>query len=264
MIKSEENIIVVYKPMGITPLRAIEELKNLRSKYREQKISYAGRLDPMAEGLLLLLIGDENKRRKEYEGLEKVYEAEIILGISTDTYDALGLIQNIHLEPVRIKDVEDALEKMIGKQDQSYPPFSSKPVNGHPLYWWARENRLSEITLPSKKIVIGEIKIINKENIVIKDLVQKVVGKISKIQGNFRQDEIKESWLDLEQKHPKKSVEMIGVRVRCSSGTYVRGIANTLGETLGVGAFAYSIKRIQVGKYTMKDCVKITPKSSLI
>lgn len=264
MIKPEENIIVVYKPMGITPLQAIEELKNLRSKYSEQKISYAGRLDPMAEGLLLLLIGDGNKRRKEYEGLEKVYEAEIILGISTDTYDALGIIQGIHFVHPQNKEIKIVLDGMIGEQHQSYPPFSSKPVNGHPLYWWARENRLSEITLPSKKIIIDEIKIINKKNIVVKDLVQKAIGKISKIQGNFRQDEIKKTWLDLEQKHSKKSVEMIGVRVRCSSGTYVRGIANTLGETLGVGAIAYSIKRIQVGKYTMKDCIEITPKSSLI
>ncbi len=257
MNKSEENIIAVYKPVGITPFQAIEKLKNLRSKYCEQKISYAGRLDPMAEGILLLLIGDENKKRKEYEGLEKVYESEIVLGISTDTYDGLGLIQNIHLEPVRIKDVEDALEKMIGIQDQSYPPFSSKPVGGHPLYWWARENRLTEISLPFKKIKIDEIEKISEENVVIKDLVKNNLEKISKIQGNFRQGEIKKTWRDLEQKHQKDSVVIVGIRVRCSSGTYVRGIANALGDALGVGAFAYSIKRIQVGKYSLKDCLEI-------
>jgi len=263
MIKPEENIIVVYKPMGITPLQAIEELKNLRSKYREQKISYAGRLDPMAEGVLILLIGDENKKRKEYEGLKKVYEAEIVIGISTDTFDALGMIQRVNLERSH-HDVKTVLNEMIGEQDQFYPPFSSKTVNARPLYWWARENRLSEIDLPSKKIVIDEIKIIKEENIIIKDLVRKILEKISKVQGDFRQEEIKKAWLDFEQKHPDDQTKMVGVRISCSSGTYVRGIASVLGETLGVGAFAYSIKRIQVGEYTMKDCVEITSKSSLI
>ena len=263
MAKLEENIIVVYKPVGITPLQAIEELKNLRSKYREQKISYAGRLDPMAEGVLILLVGDENKRRKEYEGLKKVYEAEIVIGISTDTFDALGMIQRVNLNHSH-HDVITVLNGMIGELDQFYPPFSSKTVNARPLYWWARENRLSEITLPSKKIVIDEIKIIKEENIIIKDLVRSIIEKISKVQGNFRQEEIKKAWLDLEHKHPNDQVKIVGVRIRCSSGTYIRGIASTLGEALGVGAFAYSIKRTQAGEYAMKDCVKITPENSLI
>lgn len=260
MNQSEENIIAVYKSIGLTPLQAIEKIKILRPKYYGQKISYAGRLDPMAEGVLLLLVGEENKRRKEYEVLRKVYEAEIVLGISTDTYDALGVIQDTHFGHVEIRNVEAALEKMIGEQNQFYPPFSSKPVNGRALYWWARENRLSEITLPSKKIVIDEIKIISEKRVVIKDVVERIIGKISKIQGNFRQDEIVKTWVGLKDKHPDESVMNVGVRVKCSSGTYIRGIADSLGKILGTGAFTNSIKRIQVGTYTEKDCIKFSEK----
>ena len=70
-----EKVINIYKPQGWTPLRTIVELKKLNKKYKDATISYAGRLDPMAEGVLLLLVGEENKKRKKYQDLTKVYEA---------------------------------------------------------------------------------------------------------------------------------------------------------------------------------------------
>ena len=88
------SVVVVYKPQGWTPLAAVEEFKKSNPSYSDEKISYAGRLDPMAEGPLLLLVGNENKKRKEYEQLKKSYEAEIVLGISTDSFDALGIIHS--------------------------------------------------------------------------------------------------------------------------------------------------------------------------
>ena len=66
-----QSVIPVYKPLGLTPLQAIVKFKKLFPDYANEKISYAGRLDPMAEGLLLLLVGEENKQRNEYEDLSK-------------------------------------------------------------------------------------------------------------------------------------------------------------------------------------------------
>src|SRR4051812_15345092 len=93
-----QAIILLNKPLSFTPLQATLKFKQAFPEYADQKIAYAGRLDPMAEGLLLLLIGNETKKRKDYEALSKTYEFSILLGISTDTYDLLGKIKETNFD----------------------------------------------------------------------------------------------------------------------------------------------------------------------
>ncbi|PSO45951.1 MAG: tRNA pseudouridine(55) synthase, partial [Parcubacteria group bacterium QH_9_35_7] len=64
-------MVLLDKPISLTPLQTIEKFKEQNPKYKDKKMSYAGRLDPMAEGLLLCLVGEENKNREEYQQLEK-------------------------------------------------------------------------------------------------------------------------------------------------------------------------------------------------
>src|SRR5581483_5062703 len=122
-----DKVICVYKELGLTPLETIYKLKAKYPKLSNKKIGYAGRLDPMAQGLLLLLIGDENKKRKRYELLGKTYLCEIIFGFSTDTYDLLGKITNVgninkdYLD----NNFENILKTFLGKSYQKYPPYSS-------------------------------------------------------------------------------------------------------------------------------------------
>jgi len=85
-------MILLNKPLGMTPLEAIREFQRKNPKYQTTKLSFAGRLDPMAEGLLLVLEGEENKDRKRFENLDKTYEFSILFGVTTDTYDLLGKI----------------------------------------------------------------------------------------------------------------------------------------------------------------------------
>lgn len=142
-----KKTVFVNKPIAVTPLEAIEIFKVKFPEYVNEKISYAGRLDPMAEGLLLLLIGEENKSRNKYEGLNKTYEAEVIFGISTDSFDQLGLVEKAELKLFNKKTIEKVINNFIGKQKQYYPPYSSRTVKGKPLYWWAKNNKLSEIQI---------------------------------------------------------------------------------------------------------------------
>ena len=79
---------VVYKNKGETPLRCLRRL----CTDSQRTYTYAGRLDPMAEGLLLILVDDECKRARSAHRLNKMYEFEFIVGLSTDTYDCLGRI----------------------------------------------------------------------------------------------------------------------------------------------------------------------------
>src|SRR5262245_8184953 len=92
-----KKVLPIYKPVCLTPNQLIEQLRNKHPEYQNEKIGFAGRLDPMAHGLMLLLIGYENKNRTEYLNLDKTYYFKILLGVETDSYDLLGLITSTNL-----------------------------------------------------------------------------------------------------------------------------------------------------------------------
>ena len=153
-----QSHILLNKPQGLTPLQAITAFKKQHPLYQKEKLSFAGRLDPMAEGLLLVLVGNENKKRREYEELPKTYQFELLLGISTDTYDCLGRIEKVQAVIIpEQKEIEKIFSIFKGTRTQPYPPFSSKTVNGKPLYYWARKNKIGEITIPMKEITITSL-----------------------------------------------------------------------------------------------------------
>ena len=91
-MKKLKSKILINKLLGSTPLEAINKFKKQNPAYKDEKIAYAGRLDPMAQGLLLLIIGDkENKKINKHLKKDKEYHAQILLGIQTDSYDILGI-----------------------------------------------------------------------------------------------------------------------------------------------------------------------------
>src|SRR6185437_6426136 len=156
--KQENNlpkIIGVYKPIGLTPLEVIKKLQESKPELTTVKIGYAGRLDPLAHGLLLLMIGEETKKREKYLSFPKKYRFEVAFGVSTDTYDLLGLVTTSKRKPLSTNVnliVNTFVNKHLGKQIQHYPPYSSKTVHGKPLYWWARNSRLHQIEIPKREI----------------------------------------------------------------------------------------------------------------
>lgn len=250
-----KTIVCVWKTVGLTPLQEVQIFKVKNSEYSNEKISYAGRLDPMAEGVLILLIGDENKNRNKYLNLEKTYESEIVLGISTDSFDALGIVQQINFAKISKEEIEKCLSGFLGKQKQIYPPYSSKAVKGKSLYWWARNNRLEEIEIPTRKVEIYSLKLIEFDEISVNKLTSNLLKDIKEIKGDFRQEEIIKGWEEFGEKYKNKRFLKIKIQVECSTGTYVRRIASDLGEKLGAGAFALSIKRTVVGKFSEKECL---------
>lgn len=251
------DVICVYKPIGMTPLQAIELLKNKYPEYSDKKISYAGRLDPMAEGVLVLLLDEANNKRKEFENLNKTYECDVLFGVSTDTYDTLGLITNTHKAPqISPLSLIPLISQFKSVFPQPYPPYSSKAVRGKPLYYWARQNKLSEITIPTKEITISSIEMINQRDITSQDLHKEIIKRLEIVKGDFRQDLITTSWDDYF-KTNQQPLLIISLRVTCSSGTYIRSLANSLGEKIGIPAIAYTIKRTNVGTFTLEDCLNI-------
>ena len=80
-----KKVIVLNKKEGETPLESLENFRAKNKKYQDVKMTYAGRLDPMASGVLLVLAGDETKNKEKYLNLDKEYEFEILFGFATDT-----------------------------------------------------------------------------------------------------------------------------------------------------------------------------------
>ena len=221
-------------------------------------MTYAGRLDPIAEGLLLLLAGEECKEKDKYLGLDKEYEFKVLFGFSTDTYDILGkVLKTKSIENLDIKKIKKELQKLKGKVVQKYPMYSSRTVSGKPLFSYARDN--IKVEIPEKEVTIKKLSIEKLERMnntkLLKNIerYEKILGniqeekRIKKVKGDFRQKEILKIW---KEKLKSKNKYFIGsFNIKCSSGTYVRSIANLLGNDLDIPSLAFSIKRTKLGKW---------------
>ncbi|HUQ85112.1 MAG TPA: hypothetical protein VM077_02205 [Candidatus Limnocylindrales bacterium] len=260
------KILNIYKPIGLRPLQLINILRARHKEYQSIKIGFAGRLDPLAHGVMLLMLGDETKNRDKYLSLTKEYEFEVLFGMSTDTYDSLGLLNNLAIKQfnnsafTRVdleKQINQFIRTKLGRQHQPYPPYSSKEVNGKPLFQWAREKKLSVIEIPCRETEIYEfeqLSIASKSSDKIKRII---FENIEKVNGDFRQDTIIKQWQDFFYSNNSEQFTIAKFRVSCSSGTYVRSIANEIGQIIGVGAIALSILRTKVGENKLDDSLML-------
>ncbi len=252
------EVVSIYKPEAMTPLMIITEFKKRFPQYSEEKISVAGRLDPMASGLLLLLIGEANKERSYFQSLDKTYEFTLLLGVTTDTYDILGKITSIVKDPVThsIEQLTSFLATLRGTSMQDYPPYSSMHVMGKPLFYWAREDKLEKITIPTKRITIQSLDFLSSSEVTKLELVEDIEQRIKKVRGNFRQKEIEEKWKESLPLLPEK-LQLLSLRSQVSSGTYIRSLCFELGLLLGSGGIAYTIKRQSCGEYKVEDAIHL-------
>lgn len=249
---AQKGVFKAYKNLGETPLESIQRLQKEGKLPKNKKIAYAGRLDPMAEGLLLLLIEPETKNRDAYQKLDKSYEFEVLFGAATDTFDTLGLITaKSEKGKVPEKKLTTAIAKFVGKQKQKYPPYSSVLVKGKPLFWWAKNGKLKNITIPSKEIEIYSIKIARIYQITKDKLQRRIAKQVSFVKGDFRQESILLTWNNFFKETKKKSFSIAKIKIACSSGTYVRQLVADLGSLLNVPLATLHIKRTAVGKFKL-------------
>lgn len=250
-----KEVIILDKKEGQTPLRVIENFKNKNPEYLNIPITYAGRLDPMASGVLLLLAGKKIKQKEKYLALDKKYDFSVLFGFSTDTYDILGKLQknnfnlkNINISKIELaKQIQSNLKYFKGSINQKYPAYSSKTVNGKPLFSYARSNE--KVVIPERNIFIKEIKLAKISKIKGLKLFLNIKKRVSRVEGDFRQKEILRLWKkSLFGKNRDKLFFIAHFSVSCSSGTYVRQIANTLGKKIKIPALAFAIRRTKIGK----------------
>lgn len=251
-------MIILIKKIGETPLELLEEYKSslqenelyeITPKKNKKKIkfAYAGRLDPMARGKMIILRGLECKKQHLYCNLDKEYEFEVLFNFKTDTYDIMGLLlNNTDFDYNNInRYIECDLKKNVKKIKQEYPPYSSFSINGNPLWQLSKQNIKPDI--PKKDVEIYKLDYIGNSNYSHNELYEEIIKKIKSLHKknfeNFRVPKILNKWKNYFENNYNEEYIIYKFKAKVSSGTYIRSLIYRMGEDLGIGAIAFDINR---------------------
>jgi tRNA pseudouridine(55) synthase len=233
----------IIKEAGHTMVQTMDKFKK-DNNIPNEKVCYCGRLDPLARGVVLLLVGDNCKNMDKYLGHNKEYEFEIIFGISTDTDDPMGIIQNIELyDEVKIKNYVERIKDYIkiGRFKQDFHNYSSKRVNGVPM--WKQTNISIK---PNHEVEIFNIEykpILKYDFNEWKLNIINIINKIDK-KNNFRQEEIINNY----NKININNVYSLPIKINVSSGFYVRQLVCDIKNNLNINILTFDINRIIIYK----------------
>ncbi|MFU2363187.1 MAG: tRNA pseudouridine(55) synthase TruB [Clostridiales bacterium] len=209
-----DGILIINKPKQYTSHDVVAKVKKICG----EKVGHTGTLDPMATGVLPLLLGQGTKLSKYLINHDKTYIATIQLGKKTDTLDSEGSILEERVVDGKLlnkENVQRVLECQIGKQIQTPPIYSAIKVNGKKLYEYARKG--VEVEIPKREIEIYSIELLNINE---KD----------------------------------KTIEF---KVHCSKGTYIRTLCENIAEKLGTIGYMKELNRVQVGQFNLNQAFTV-------
>ena len=209
------GIVNVYKEKDYTSHDVVAKLRGI---LKQKKIGHTGTLDPQAEGVLPVCLGNATKLCELLTEKVKTYKATMVLGLTSDTEDMTGEVKRITSED-EVKNlgedkVIEAINSFAGEYDQIPPMYSALKVNGKKLYELAREGK--EIERKPRKVNIISIEIANVD--------------LPRVEFN----------------------------VTCSKGTYIRSLCRDIGEKLNVGGCMESLVRTRVSNFDIKDAYKLS------
>jgi tRNA pseudouridine55 synthase len=243
----------LWKEEGETPLAALTRFKLAAPpQIAALPMTYAGRLDPLASGVLPVIAGDITEAAKqELLNTPKEYEVDILFGVSSDTDDPLGIVRFVGAA----KDGEEELARTFiqglgGPIVQDYPAYSSAVHDGLPLWQHAREGRFPEKQRESYvyKATAGAT-----SSCSVAHIADEAARRIHSVSGDFRQEEVLASWEDVCARHSSQYVTIMPASLQVGSGFYVRALARMIGEQVGCGALAWRIVRTRVGRFGEGD-----------
>jgi tRNA pseudouridine55 synthase len=221
VLNIKPGIYLVDKPSGPS---SHDIVNYFRKKSGIKRVGHCGTLDPLASGLLIILVSREYTRKQTlYLKKDKEYLVEAVLGIETDSYDQTGrIVKEIpweKLKEINKKDLQKILPEFKGQIEQTVPIFSAVKIKGQKLYQKARRGEL--VNLPSRLIEIKKL------------TLKKFQKDVSKQKINFE------------------------LLVNCSSGTYIRSLIHDLGKKLGCGATVTVLRRTKIDKFSVKKANKL-------
>ena len=207
------RIFILNKPLEFTSQDAVSKLKKILN---QKKAGHTGTLDPMATGVLPILVGETTKLSKYLVEHKKTYIAVLKFGICTNTGDSEGKIieeKKVNIENLTEDKVVFVLNEFLGKQIQTPPIYSAIKINGKKLYEYARNE--IEVEIPKREIEIYNIKLIQ---------------------------------LDKNEKEIKFEVE-------CSKGTYIRTLCEDIAKKLDTIGYMKSLTRTKVNNFKLEDTI---------
>lgn len=232
-------IIPIYQPLGSSTHLLAQRV----GQQHQVKATHTGTLDPMAEGVVVVLTEEDRFKKTEFSAWKKTYEFKILWGTATDTYDLLGKItahkrgENPDLEKLRA--LQDTF---IGKHNQEIPHFSAK--------------RSTEQQFSNIEIFAIEMTDANHES--IQSVLTQLHKVIPKLKNEFRQEEIVELWEssinNLPDKEETKAL-ITSHRAVTSKRTYIRQLVHDLSTKMQIPATTFHINRTANGPYSTQDCL---------
>ncbi|MBQ9853448.1 MAG: tRNA pseudouridine(55) synthase TruB [Bacilli bacterium] len=209
------GILVINKPKGYTSRDVVNIVSR---KLNTKKVGHTGTLDPMAEGVLVLCIGNALKLCEMLTNHDKDYIASVILGLGTDTLDVTGRILEDISCHIDTNEIESVLFSFNKTYMQEVPIYSAVKVNGKKLYEYARNN--IPVELPKKEVTISNIELI---------------GDVK--YNNYHTEFTFSSTV--------------------SKGTYIRSLIRDVGASLGCPAVMSSLIRTRQGNFSLKDACSL-------
>ncbi len=220
------GILNILKPAGMTSFDVVAVLRRITG---QKKIGHTGTLDPSAVGVLPICLGNATKAIEFMIDKDKLYRAELALGVATDTQDSSGKVIFSHAVDFDCNTILNAVTSFKGEIEQLPPMYSAIKIGGKKLYEIARQGETIERQTRSIKIYdINVIRIWNEKSI-------------------FGDGE-----------HTKEYItKKVLMDVHCSKGTYIRTLCNDIGEKLGVGGHMSFLVRTRAGKYGLDSALTL-------
>ncbi|HWS98768.1 MAG TPA: tRNA pseudouridine(55) synthase TruB [Pyrinomonadaceae bacterium] len=222
-----DGVLIVDKPAGLTSHDVVARVRRI---LKERRVGHTGTLDPFATGVLVVLVGRATRLAQFLSGAVKEYEAVVRFGYATDTGDPTGArlpapeAQNEGGGRVHTwgdAEVLAALASLRGEIEQVPPMYSAKKIAGQKLYELARRGQ--EVERQAVRVTVHELS------------AERRGGELLRQNEDGTQD--------------------LSVRVRCSAGTYVRTLAESIGERLGSPAHLAALRRTRAGDFGVEDAL---------
>ena len=211
MSENLSGILNVYKPQGLTSHAVVSRVRRF---YGVKRVGHAGTLDPMACGVLPVLVGSAASVQELVMEHDKTYKAGVLFGVTTDTGDVTGTVLDTQAPTFDGAALNQAISRFTGEIDQVPPMYSALKVEGQKLYELARRGETVE--RKARKVTVYGIRLITPFD-----------GK------------------------------RCDMEVDCSKGTYIRTLAEDIGNALGCGACLDSLERTVCGVYRAADAVTV-------
>lgn len=248
-------MLKLYKPIGISCATLIKQLKEL-PEYTDKKMAFSGRLDEMAHGIVLILVGDATKLSPICNAKQKTYRFRFVIGVETDTTSVLGIIcnkKNVDLIDDKLDELMIYINSFNGKTFiQEYHIFSSFVPKDNkykmPLWQWAIAGKLDEMDeIPKKEVTINEISIVQCKKILVDDFLKESLDNLDKLQqGEFRKDQIIVQWKNFKQSEQNELMYEFECIATVSSGFYVRQFVKDMGKHFNINVTVTEIERTSI------------------